>query len=123
MRLLLVLSLAAALAQAADFSGKWTGSAEAKNPDGNQHSESIYLNLKQSGDQITGVLGSQSGQEFEISQAKADGDTLSFVVQPGEDAPAWSVKLTLSGDSLTGDASAERDGQTLKGHVNLRRST
>ena len=62
-----------------------------------------------------------------VSQVRRDKvreDALQLlVVQPGEDAPAWSVKLTLSGDSLTGDASAERDGQTMKGHVNLRRST
>ena len=75
----LFVGLFAALALYADVTGKWVGTSEKADPAGKTHREAIYLQLRQSGNNLTGVIGSQGAQEFEISQGKIDGNQVSFV--------------------------------------------
>jgi len=118
MRTLICLLAAAACACAADVTGKWTGNVEIAN-DAEVHA--ISFQLRQSGSELTGVLLSD-GREIQVTKGKVEGEAVTFQVQPGEDGPAWTVKLTLAGDDLNGDASAERDGETRKAKVTLKRS-
>jgi len=68
--------LGAALAVAADATGKWT--ADMKTPDGS--SFQLTFNFKQDGAKLTGnVLGPQ-GDPMDISNGKVDGDKLYFEV-------------------------------------------
>jgi hypothetical protein len=121
MRTLICLLAAAACAYAADVTGKWTGSVEIKNPEGEIQTHAISFQFRQSGQELTGAL-SADGKEIQITNGKVEGDAVSFQVQPGDEAPTFTVKLTLAEDDLKGDASAERDGETRKGKVTLKRS-
>jgi hypothetical protein len=116
----LFVGLFAALAVYADVSGKWVGTSEKADPAGKTHREAIYLQLRQSGNNLTGVIGSQGAQEFEISQGKIDGNQVSFVVQPQGSEP-WSFRLIVSADSMMGENIAMEEGKVVKGRVELKR--
>ena len=121
MRTLICLLAAAACACAADVTGKWTGNVAVTNSQGGSENHAITFQLRQSGHDLSGALASE-GRDSPITNGKVEGHAVTFQVQPGEDAPTWSVKLTLDGDDLNGDASAERDGETRKAKVTLKRS-
>ncbi len=104
----------------ADVTGKWVGTSAKTDPAGKTHREAIYLRLQQSGNTLTGVIGSQGAQEFEISQGKIDGSEVSFVVQPQGSEP-WSFRLTVTGDSMVGENIAMEEGKVVKGRVELKR--
>lgn len=105
---------------AADLTGRWTGTAEVTDPSGKTKRESIYLQLRQSGEQVTGQIGSIGAQEFDISHGKIEGDRVTFVVQP-DGADPWSFRLSLSADSLAGDSTATNTGKEVRGRVALKR--
>ena len=121
MRTLICLLAAAACAFAADVTGKWTGSVAVTNSQGEVENHAITFQLRQSGNELTGALASDD-RESQIKNGKVEGQAVTFQVQPGEEGPTWTVKLTLAGDDLNGDASAERDGETRKAKVTLKRS-
>lgn len=120
MRILLASLLVIGSVSAADLTGKWVGSAETINPEGKTQKQAIYFQLRQSGDQLTGVIGSEGAQQFEISDGKVEGNTVTFVIKP-EGAQPWSFRLTASGDVMQGESSAVEDGKTVKGRVDLKR--
>jgi hypothetical protein len=59
---------------AADVTGKWVAQVPGRN--GNQE---MTFNLKQSGSDITGTVGTARGDQ-QISEGKAEGDNISFLV-------------------------------------------
>jgi len=67
------LAACAALASAADVSGKWT--AQVQRPDGQAHT--VTFNLKVSGDQVTGTVTTPRG-EAQISDGKVSGNQITF---------------------------------------------
>jgi hypothetical protein len=112
----------AATTWAADVTGKWTGNGEATAPNGEVRRETISLELRQSGSELSGMIGSKNGQEFPISKGAIDGNTVSFEVKSGEDGPTWRFKLTLNGDEMSGEANGEKGTETMKGRVTFKRS-
>ena len=121
MRTLICLLAVAACACAADVTGKWAGNVEIATPQGEAERHPITFELRQSGHELTGALASD-GRESQIKNGKVEGHAVTFQVQPGDEGPTWTVKLTLAGDDLNGDASAERDGETRKAKLTLKRS-
>src|SRR5215471_2955377 len=75
LRLVLAGSVAAAMAWAADVTGKWTGEMEGRN--GN--TTTVNMNLKADGAKLTGTVSGRAG-DTEISDGKVDGDDVSFTV-------------------------------------------
>ncbi len=84
---------------AADVTGKWTGEVQGRNGP-----QPFNLELKQSGDMLTGAVTGGRGGDIEISEGKVDGDTITFTVsRPGRDGgPAFVQKYTgkVKGDSI-----------------------
>ena len=74
-RLILMGLLATVMIWAADPTGKWTAEFQGRN--GN--TMTVTMNLKASGDKLTGTVSGRSG-EIDISDGKVDGDNLSFTV-------------------------------------------
>ena len=122
MRSLVCLLLLAAMASAADFSGKWTGTADVILPDGNAQHLSVILQLRQNGGELSGTIGDAAGNESSISQGAIDGNVITFEVQQGDSGPLWKIKLTAAGDELSGEANGSRGGQSLKGRLSLKRT-
>jgi hypothetical protein len=112
--------LAAALAPAAqaadekkaDPTGTWTWTSPARN--GGQERENT-LKIKMEGDKYVGTLASgNQGRETKIPNIKVTGDEISFDVTREFNGNSFTSKHKgkISGDTITGKISRERDGQT-----------
>jgi hypothetical protein len=111
----LLLALSAMTAMAADVSGKWPGTFT---PDGQQEGQPALVVLKQTGDAITGTAGPDENQQWPISNAKMDGDKLSFDVT-ANNGMMLKMSLVLEGDHLKGEITMSRDGQTMKAKLDV----
>ena len=107
MKLLTCLFAAATAVCAADVSGKWSGTSEFVNRDGQPRTMPIVLLLKQSGDQLEGTTGPSAEQQREIQNGKFAANQVTFDV-PDEGGKAV-VSLTLAGDTLKGEAKFHRE--------------
>jgi hypothetical protein len=90
-----LLALTAALASAADVSGKWT--AEMQGRDG--QSREITFNFAVNGDQLTGTITTPRG-DSDISDGKVEGNNISFNQKMtfGEREVTINYKGTVSDD-------------------------
>lgn len=89
------LMVLAALANAADVTGKWKGSIEGQNG-----SREITFTLKADGAQLTGTVAGLLDRALEIQEGKVQGSAVSFaVMSEWEGNP---VKLVYKGE-LAGD--------------------
>lgn len=89
---------------AGEVSGKWVGTIKSSdavtNPAGR-----VYLEFQENDNAISGTI-SYEGESKRIEKAKLIGSQLTFVVH---DRPTGTIKfkLTVGGNSLTGEAIAE----------------
>ena len=95
--MIVLLSLFAATAVAADISGKWT--SETPGRDGTP--QVTTYNFKVSGTTLTGTVGTTRGDQ-EISEGKINGDEVSFVtVREGQNGTMkTSFKGKVAGDEI-----------------------
>ena len=115
---LLLASLAALTAAAADVTGKWTGTYNFEN--GN-NGPAVMI-LKQSGGTLSGTAGPGDDQQWPIQNCKMTGSKLTAEVKSPDDGSVFKLELTLNGDSLKGDISGSTpDGQTMKGKIEMAR--
>jgi hypothetical protein len=108
------------IAMASDLTGKWSGSFQITRSDGETKDSQVFMELKQTGAQLTGTAGPNAGKQWPIQNGKIDGDKLSFEVQ--SDGPLIKFELTLSNEHLKGEAKAEQDGQSMKAAVDIQRA-
>ena len=94
-----LITLLAGAGLAADIAGKWDITAQS--PAG--RSMKLELILKLDGDKITGTLGSERGT-VDLADAKLEGSDFSFKITV---EGVYTVKLTLSGDSMKGTSTGE----------------
>jgi hypothetical protein len=124
MRTLLCFLVLAALAGVAladvDVTGKWSGSFNATNPNGETKESTALLVLKQSGTDITGTVGPSEEEQFAIQKGKIDGDKLTLEVD--HDGHTMTFNLVLVADRITGEAQMSRDGQTMKAKIDVSRA-
>ena len=124
MKALLCLLMLAALAGVAmtdvDVTGKWSGTFNATNPDGESKESTALLLLKQSGSDITGTVGPNEDEQFAIKKGKIAGDKISLEVD--HDGHTMTFNLVLAADRITGEAELSRDGQTMKAKIDVSRA-
>lgn len=97
--ILLILSMTMTAA-AQSLTGKWTGSWESiGNPRGT-FTEAHQMTLKQDGTSITGTTGPRPDFQWEIKNAKLEGNKLTFNSATGQMQLAFS--LDIEGDSMAG---------------------
>jgi hypothetical protein len=116
---LLVLALALT-ASAADITGKWTGSGELTRADGTTRDTSVYLDLRQEGQEVTGSAGPDPDQVLPISKGKLDGGKLTFEVVARSDSGdvTYTFEFAISGDKMEGTVKSPR----FTGKLTLKRS-
>jgi len=115
--LLLFLSV---VALAADLTGKWSGTFDEILPDGSAKSiGGAYMDLKVSGETVTGTAGPDEAHQNAISNGKLAGNKLTFEVAQGQGILRFD--LTFDGESIKGRVAAERDGERKAGRVDLKR--
>jgi len=96
LRLVLVSCVLAAVAFAADVSGKWTYETQGRNGP-----QTATLTLKADGSNLTGTVSGRGG-ETEISNGKVEGSNISFEVTREMNGNKFTMKYngTLAGDEL-----------------------
>src|SRR5579871_1505749 len=92
--------LVSVCASAADFSGKWSGSAP--------QAGSLYAVLKQDGTTLTGSAGPNESRQFPIVTGKVEGDHLLFEVKMAGGEIRFD--LTAAGPDLKGTIRLSEDG-------------
>jgi autotransporter translocation and assembly factor TamB len=124
MRTLLCFLVLAALAGLVladvDVTGKWSGSFNATNPNGETKESTAVLVLKQSGTDITGTAGPTEDEQFAIQKGKIDGDKITLEVD--HDGHTMTLNLVLAAGRITGEAQMSRDGQTMKAKIDVSRA-
>ena len=105
---------------AADVTGKWEGTVEFKRPDGTPGGGSAFLNLKQSGQEVTGTAGESADEQVPIEKGKIDGEKLTFEINADE--RVFKLELTLTGDKLEGQVKfQDSSGNPMTGKLSLTR--
>ena len=119
MKYMLLSIFAAATLMAADATGNWTGTLIAPTPDGGERQGSAYLVLKQEGATVTGTAGPNATDQQTIQNGKAENGNVTFQVSRND----WTMKFVLrqEGDEIKGEVTRERDGQTEKAKLSVRR--
>ena len=124
MKTLLCLLMLAALAGVAmadvDVTGKWSGTFNATNPDGESKESTALLVLKQSGTEITGTVGPNADEQFAIQKGKIEGNKITL--EADHDGSTMTFNLVLAADRITGEAQMSRDGETGKAKIDVSRA-
>ena len=113
---ILLIALFATTALAADATGKWSGTfaPEGQDPSG------AFCVLKQSGTALTGTAGPDEGQQWPITNGKIAGNKITGDVNAPEGL-VYKMNLVLEGDQIKGEVTVTRDGQAMKGKLELTR--
>ena len=98
--------LLASMAMFADVTGKWSGSFDATDPDGQTQAHKAFMVLKQSGDAITGTAGPDEDRQFSIKVGKIEGDKITLEVVL-DDGGVLKFDLTLADGHIKGDVKGE----------------
>ena len=110
-----------AIALFADVTGKWTGTGNSTGGDGDAHSMNIMMELKQTGNDVTGsVMTGESGDRYNLA-GTLDGDVLNFKVEA--DDATYVVKLTVKEDRMTGEANGGRGDAKMTIKLDFKRGT
>ena len=108
----------------ADLTGKWSGSFNPVGPDGQPREDHVFMNLKQTGTDITGQVGPSETENWAIVKGKIDGTKVNFDVEmtEGGQAAIISFTLTLVDNHLKGNAAVDINGQKMTAVVDVTRS-
>ena len=118
MKTILLLTLAAASLFAADATGKWTGTLTLAGEAGGKVDNALLV-LKQDGTKLTGTAGPDANQQNAIQDGKAENGNLTFDLPFGGGVMKFVLKQ--QGEDMSGDITAEREGQKMSAKVVLKR--
>jgi len=122
MRKFVCLFLASAAMLLADVSGKWRGPAKGAASDGDTQTLTVTFDLTQSGNDVTGTVSTNQGDQFRISKGAMDGNTLTIDIQGGEHGTYHAV-MTVDGDTMTGEAKGGGGDNTVSVKLELKRQS
>jgi hypothetical protein len=100
--------LSAASLLASDVTGKWRGSLEFTNDNGETRKGSAFMDLKQDGVPVSGTAGPNESESHQLRDGKFENNKLTFRV--AADDAYMKVDLTLDGDELKGQVTREDGG-------------
>lgn len=111
---------------AANVSGKWSGSLEFKDPEGHAQTIPAHAEFKQQDQIVTGAVWKEAGHEFRIENGKVEGDriTFEFKAPEGEEDSVLvhTVTLAVTGEGqLQGEVAIEAEGNRMIGKLVLTR--
>jgi|SRR5689334_15011375 hypothetical protein len=119
LRLVLVSCVLAAVAFAADVTGKWTYETQGRNGP-----QTATMNLKADGSNLTGTVSGRGG-DTEISNGKVEGSNISFEVTREFNGNKFTMKYsgTLAGDELKLKIERQTQNGPQTSEVTAKRST
>ena len=117
------LLLSALTLSAAEITGKWSGSFDITNSDGETKADTAYMSLKQNGGEVTGTAGPNADKQWTIQKGKLDGQKLTFEVLM-EDGGTLVFDLTFDGSSIEGNVKGTGSGgEQMSAKTKLKRTT
>jgi len=117
--LIALILLVVPVSAAEDFTGKWSGSFNAIRPDGSADNDTIVMDVKQKGTDLTGTAGPSTEKQWPL-KGTVTGNKLTFEVQ--SDGPLVKFALNFADGHLKGDANAEQEGMKLSAKVDMQRT-
>lgn len=112
----------------ADVSGKWSGSAEVKSPEGESQVLRVSAEFKQQDKSVSGTIGKEGEEQFPIEKGSLEGSRLSFeFTAPEEDEPSgkrtYLMRLNVvSEGQLEGEFEFVTNGAKITGKLTLARA-
>jgi hypothetical protein len=99
----LLFLITSSLAFAADFSGKWAGTLEARNSPV-PRSDAHFATLEQKADTVTGKAGPKRDVQWPLKEAKVNGTKINFLVESPGGNMIIKYSLELKDNELVGAA-------------------
>lgn len=110
-----------ALALLADVTGKWSGTGKGPGPDGESHEMNVNLELKQTGNDVTGTAGTAESADRYTATGTLDGDVLTLKVVTDE--ITYVVTLNVKENTMSGEAKAEQGGNKIVIKLDLKKDS
>jgi len=79
------------------------------------------LNLKQTGNKITGPAGPNEDKQRTIRAGSIDGNKVTLEVEQEGDDPVIYMTLVVDGDHMTGSAKAEKEEHKMSAKIDIKR--
>jgi hypothetical protein len=117
MRRLFLFLVAALTLLAADATGRWKGELITTG-DGGEQSHPAMVVLKQDGTALTGTAGPEDDQN-PIEKGRVDDGVITFELS--RDGGVMRFNLKQNGDEIAGEVTREREGQTQRARLVLKR--
>jgi hypothetical protein len=106
----------------ADVSGKWSGKAEVRLPEGETRNYALQVQLAQQGEEVTGTIGEEYGERVAIQNGKVQGTKLFFEVSHPDTVGPVKFELVAGRDRLEGELKGQLDSGAVSGKVALSRT-
>ncbi len=116
--LLTFLLLSATLLLGDELTGTWTGTLTRKQGDAD-HAGPAHLVLKQEGGKVTGTGGPNADEQHSISNGVFENGKITFQIL--DNGSEMKFALTVQGEEIKGDVTMERDGETRRGTLAVKR--
>ena len=121
-----IVLLVSTFALAADVSGRWNGSMDFKDEEGQVQTVPAHVDLRQKSDVLVGTVWKEDGQRFQIEQGRVNGNEISFTFKAPEveedQILVHSVKLSsVSPTQMQGTLEFDAGGQKFVGKLSFTR--
>ncbi len=103
-----------------NVTGKWSGSFNVSAPNGETKDSTALLMLTQSGNQITGSVGPDEGEQYQIKKGSIEGDKITLEVE--HDGDVIRFNLVLAEEHIQGNAEFNRNGEIAKAKIDVTRA-
>jgi len=116
----LMLALAGAALADVNVTGNWSGSFNISRPDGQSNDSTAFLKLKQSGNEITGSVRPNEGEQFAIQKGKIEGDKITL--EANQEGRTIKFDLVLANEHIIGEANMSgANGESAKAQLDVTR--
>lgn len=109
--------------QAADLSGKWTGTIQVTTSDGDTTTVPLLAELHQKGQELAGTLGRHAAEHQTIQKGRIDGTKVSFEVTTSDSGTPFTFELTATDLRLEGNMKGRLESGPVSGKVALTRAS
>lgn len=119
-KLLIGLLLSTWALGAAELTGKWSGSFDITNSDGETKADTAYMELKEQAGDVSGTAGPNTDKQWSLRKGKLDGQKLTFEVTT-DDGGVLVFELTFDGTSIQGTCTGTGSGgEKMSAKLNLK---
>ncbi len=121
-KLICCLFLSPLLLSAAELNGKWSGSFDVTNSNGETKADTAFLDLQEHNGAVSGTAGPNADKQWPLQKGKLDGQKLTFEVST-DDGGFLACDLLFDGESIQGTCSGTGEGgEKMSARLNLKRT-